>query len=216
MREDAQEHLAPLRRKAARAECGAQAPLEAAEATLDVPARAVGRFELARPAPLEAAPVRREGPAAAHRARVDRDEHRAHAEPLMREDVMAFGVIGAVGEDRVERDEPARLADERAEGRRILRGPALRPGGEPEMRAHVEHDAQLGPRADALPTALPRATADAEVLADVMALEPRGIDGDDRRRLGDQAEGLGARRDRVLEAAEGPPFSAPARSRCSA
>ena len=212
--EDTEDEFAALRGRVARGERGAEAALVLTEGALDVPALVVA---LARePAAALRTAVGRLGPAPARAPRVQRDEALADAEGLVAEPVVRLRVIGGVGEHGVEglrREQRGRLGEGRGEAGTVVARTRAGDGAEQEVRAGVEDNSELGPRP--LPALVARAAADAEVVADVTRFEAGRVDGGDRRGV-DQARGARARDHGGLSAAEGPPFSAPARSRRSA
>ena len=133
MREDAQEHFAPLRAGPARRERGPEAPLVAREHALGVPAEAV---QLAWEAAAQRASLGRERPAPPHVARVERDHARRDAERAA-EAVVVLRVVARVAEQRRRSQQAGGLAQRRGELGRVLRRPARHDDAGDQVRADV-------------------------------------------------------------------------------
>jgi hypothetical protein len=207
--EDPQDDFARLRGTAASAQSRAEASLVLAKAALGMPALMVQRT---REVPSHGAPVGRLRPAPAGIPRVERDDAAPHSALLAAETVIMLGVIGRIGQRSLERKEGSRLTHCRGEVGRVLARSDAGNRAEDQVRMGVDDRGELRPGSLAMSRA---PAAQAEVGADMPSLEPGRIHGRHRCSI-DQARCMGTGDDRGLSAPEGPPFSAPASSRCAA
>ena len=225
VREHAQHLLGGQGRAAARGECGAQPTLVAGEDTLDLLALAVER--LGERAPHGPA-IGRAGPAATGGPPIERHGRRGHPQFLAAESMDVLGVVAGVGRRRPEAHQGGGLPQHRGQGRGVGRRP---PGGQragDQMRARVHDDCQLGiPRPmvrlrrggarmePGVGSTVGGGMGIAIVGAGMPRVEPGGVHRRDGPRGEEPRPGRPGKAD-LLDPAEGPPFSAPARSRCAA
>ena len=209
MGEDPEDNLMPLRGGGVGGQGRAEAAFVLAEAALCVPSLMV---QGARELPPHGAPVKRFRPAPAGIAWIERDDTVPHPALLAAKAVVVLGIIARIGKRGVEGQEGSRLPHRWGEVGRVLTRPGAGNRAEDQVRMHMDNGGELGPG----PLAVPRTSAaQAEVGADVPGLEPGGVHGGHRRSV-DQAGIPRPPGDRGLGAAEGPPLSAPASSRCAA
>lgn len=224
MGEHAQHLLGGQRRAAAGRERGAQPPLVPGEHALHLLALAIqGMGEGATHGPA----IGRARPASG-RPSVESHRGRCHAQLLSAEPVHVFRVVARIGRGRHEVNEPRRLAEHRREGGRVVRRPPAGERPDNEVRAGVDDDGQLGvarpavragrgraPVEPGVGRAVGRGVAVAIVGTGVPRVQARGIYRGNGPR-GEQTTPGSAREADLLDPAEDPPFSAPARSRCAA
>ena len=179
-------------------ERGADSALQARNGAFDLPPLGVlapGEVQLHRTS------VGRLGHRVGVAARVDGDDGLGYAELFAAVAVMGLGIVGAVGQQSADADAGGRLVDGRQEvGRVVLRSEPDHQGGD-QVRGVLGHDRQLRPG----PMTLQTACAVQEMAADVMALQPRGVDRSGQGRS-DQAAAACASEQGIQEAVE-PPFS---------
>jgi hypothetical protein len=228
--EDAQCELATLRGAGARGERGAESALVLRECALHLRTLSI---DVARKRPAHLAAIRRLRPAPTRmHTPIERNRRAGDGEDLPTEHVTVLGVVARVGGHRGEADQPSGLAHGGLEVGRVVRGTDPWDRADDQVRGGVHHRGELrvrravvrprGPAAGVergIRGAVRRGVHVAVVRARVTRVEPRGIDRGDRGRVGGAADQPCAERpgdDGLLRVAEGPPFSAPARSRCSA
>ena len=200
MREDAEQDLAALGSRVPRSQCGAEPALQPREDALRLPSLAI---EVSRETPLYSAPVGRQRPASAHVPAVECDHGLGQGQRLATEAVVVLRVVAGTAQQATHGKHPGRLAHGRRATAAILARAAGDDGTGDQVGRGVAHGRELRPVAP--PAAKECSTPVNEVGADVLGLEPGGVDGDDRRRR-DQAGrvcsakapflGAGARRSR--------------------
>ena len=113
-------------------------------------------------------------------------------------------VVAGVAEERVRREQPRRLPHGGGELGRVLARSARDYRAGDQVRRRVGDRGELGPVA--APAAEEGAAAVDEVGTDVVPLEPRRVDGDDRRDRKEAGVTCPAEAS-SLELGEGPPFT---------
>lgn len=213
MCEDAERDLPRPRRRRVLAERRPEPPFVAAEHALRVPALAVERC---RERPAQRATARGARPAAPTTPRIERDHDVGNTEILMTQSVMGLGIVGCIGQDRVQREQRGRLPESGREIGRVIGRAFAQRHPEDQVRVRVRRHRDFRPAAALVrPARVAVGAANAVMGADVPDLESRGIDGRDRCRI-KQPRVLGSGDDALLGAAKGPPFSASTRSRRAA
>ena len=153
-------------------QAGTEPSLVPTEGTLDLPPLAEVRLT---DATLHLATVRRRRPAAVlapAAAFPRRDQRRSNAPFFAATPVVVFGVVSLVAEQLVDGLVGDGLFDGRRQLRRVLARPLTDERCEHEVRRQIADDRDLGPRK----AHVARPEPPNEVLADVPALEPRGVD----------------------------------------
>jgi len=224
MGEHAQHLLGSEGRGAARGKRGAQPPLVSGEDALDLLALRIQRVGKGAP---HGPTVRGPGPAAGG-APVEGYRGRGHAQLLPAEPVHVFRIVACIGGGRREADQPGGLAQHRGQGGGVMRRPPAGQRPDNQVRARVDDDRQLrvarpamrGRRRGAamelgVGGVIGRGVPVAIVGTSVPRVEARRVYRGNGPRGEETTPGSAGDAD-LLDPAEGPPFSAPARSRCAA
>ena len=204
MRDNAKQGLAISRLPGSSGQGRTEATLMLRDHALNVPTTTVQPFREAA-MHLLPVPARRQRPWAA--AWIHRNDRRTHRQFFPTDAVVLLGVIRRVGVQAVDGHVSAGLANGGQEVRRVVARAFARLGCQDQMAVVVTDQGELRIASELLHPALPGQ----EVAADMVALQPRGING----RFGplfDQAAGLGVAQNRREQSVKSPFF----RSRCSA
>jgi hypothetical protein len=224
MGEHAQHLFGGQRQAAARGKRGAEPSLVPGKDALDLlPLGVQGAGKGAPHGPA----IRRARPAAGG-ARIEGHRGRGHPQLLAAEPVHVFRIVARIGGGGREADQPGGLAQHRGQGGGVMRRPPAGQRPDNQVRAGVDDDRQLGVtgprmgrrRAGAgmelgIGGAVGGGVSIAIVGAGVPGVEPGGVYRGNRPRGEETTPGSAGDAD-LLDLAEGPPFSAPASSRCAA